>query len=239
MNQWRSARGIALVITLLYLSMFSALALGLLLSSSAHRLAASNHHHSVALLNAAESAIALATRELAAIADWSAVLGGSRRSVLSDALDPGIRTLPGGVSIDVVAIGHELSCGRVTPCAAAEVRVNTRDRPWGSNNPRWQPFLYTRLDAVVDLLQSDPVYVVVWIGDDARESDDDPLVDGGAVDGAGRHAVRMRAAAFGVAGARRWIETHVTRVCNLVDGMPTCLPGIHVQSWRIVNASLP
>jgi Tfp pilus assembly protein PilX len=51
------ARGAALVITLLTISLLSALGMGLALSSSSSRLSGANHHDSVLLLNAAEAAL--------------------------------------------------------------------------------------------------------------------------------------------------------------------------------------
>ena len=56
----------------------------------------------------------------------------------------------------------------------------SEERPWLVNNPRWQLFAYGN---VGDLLPTgtinSPFYVVVLIGDDPSETDDNPLVDGG------------------------------------------------------------
>lgn len=234
-----NSRGVALVITLLAVSLLSALGLGLVLTVSASRFAQNNYQQSVGLLNAAEAAMALASRDLASIADWTDALDGSLRSGFVDAPAPGVLLAPAGASIDIPRLTNELTCGRATTCSDAQVRTSTRERPWGRNNPRWQPFVYTELGAVTDLPASAEAYVVVWIGDDPSETDDNPLVDGGGADGEGRDIVRARAEAFGIGGARRAIEVEFARVCRTVGGIRLCLPGIRVQSWRVVTAVLP
>ena len=234
-----NARGVALVITLLAISLLSALGLGLVLTVSANRFAQNNHYQSVALLNAAEAAIALASRDLASIVDWTDAVDGSLRSAFIDAPAPGVRTGPAGDSIDIPRLTNELTCGRATACSNGQVRASTRERPWGANNPRWQPFVYTDLGAVTDLPASAAAYVVVWIGDDPSETDDNSLVDGDGAASEGRDIVRAWAEAFGIGGARRAIEVELARVCQTVDEIRVCLPGIRVQSWRIVTAGLP
>ena len=233
-----SQRGVALIIVLLLISLLSALGLGLALTSSTARLAGSNHHESVALLNAADAALALVSRDLAAMPDWSAALDGSVRSAYVDAPVPGMRVRPGGVSIDPIVLTNELTCGFATVCSDARVRLSTAERPWGSNNPRWQPFLYTSLESVAALAGIGPAYVIVWLGDDPSESDGDPAVDGGG-EGHGRYVVRARAEAWGVSGARRAVEAALARVCADIEGIRVCRPGIRVQSWRAVTSSFP
>jgi hypothetical protein len=234
-----TSRGVALVVTLLAVSLLSALGLALALSASVVRLAAANHQQSMALLNAAEAAFAVALRDLDCIADWNSVLDGSQRSAWIDDASVGSRGLVGGVTLDLIQLTNELTCERTTTCSDALVHTSTRARPWAANNPRWQIFVHTPLRAFVDLFDADEAYVAVWVGDEARETDGDPLLDGSGGAGEGRDALRLRAEAFGSGGARRAIEADVTRVCMLVDDVRTCLPGIHVQSWRIVNAAFP
>jgi hypothetical protein len=193
----------------------------------------------VDLLNAADAALALASRELAALPDWTPVVDGSVRSALIDAPLPGVRAIPGGSTIDVPRLTNELTCARSTPCSDARVRAVTAERPWGRNNPRWQPFVYTPLEAVVTLAGAPPVYVVVWLGDDPLEADDDPQTDGGGALHEGRFVVRARVAAFGAGGARRALEADLRRVCTDAADPATCLPGIRVQSWRAGDVPLP
>jgi type II secretory pathway pseudopilin PulG len=137
--QAASSRGMALIVTLLAMALFSTLAGGLVLSSVLERSVAANQEEATELANAADSALELAALELGAIADWNEVLAGARTSARVDGA-PGVRVLPGG-AIDLVLLTNELTCGRVTLCTDAQVRTATLDRPWGANNPRWRLFL--------------------------------------------------------------------------------------------------
>jgi hypothetical protein len=232
------ARGAALVVVLLAVGLLSALGLGVVLASSSGRLSGSNHEQSVALVNAAEAALSLASADLALIQDWSTVLDGSVKSSFVDAPAPAVQTMA-GTTIDVPGLTNRLTCGSTAWCSDAQISAITAERPWGANNPRWQPFLYIRLDAVYAPAKTPPAYVVVWLGDDARETDGDAAVDGGGADDEGRFVLRARIEAFGTGGARRAVEAELRRVCGDVADLATCLPGIRVQSWHALGASIP
>jgi hypothetical protein len=227
------SRGVALVITLLAINMVSALALGLVLTTTADRTAVANHDAAIDLLNAADAALELSARDLAAISNWNDVLRGRLTSTLVDG-SPGLRSISPGETIDLVALGNVLSCGRAGGCSDAQVRVTTGERPWGANNPRWRPFLHVWLAPPAPLPRDGPrLYVVVWIGDDARETDGDPGRDGAGPGGEGRYIVRARVEAFGPGGARRAIEADLARVCDAATG--GCAPGVRVHSWRAMR----
>jgi len=228
-------RGIALVITLLTIGLLSALGLGLALSSTAARMADHNHEDAITMLNAAESALNLALRDLSTAAEWSLVLDGTLRGSLVDGTPSGPRTLQGGETIDLTILTNELTCGRPTDCSDADRSVATLDRPWGPNNPKWRAFLHAPLSLPMPLRQRD-LYVVVWVGDDGRESDGNPTVDGGGGGGHGRHVIRARAEAFGSRGARRAIDAEIARVCQATEAGEVCQPGVRLQSWRLVSA---
>lgn len=226
-----------MVITLLAISLLAALGLGLTLSSSTARLADHNHEEAVALLNAAESALELTARDLAAIADWNRVLDGTARSTTIDGPGAGTRTLPGGGSLDLTRLTNELTCGRATTCLDAERQTSSIDRPWGADNPRWRPFLHAPLLTLATRRHPTAPYAIVWMGDDSRETDGDPGVDGGGTAREGRFVLRARAEAFGSDGGRRAIEAELTRVCHVIDSGEVCLPGIRVQSWFVATAA--
>jgi hypothetical protein len=119
-------------------------------------------------------------------------------------------------------------------------QANTRDRPWGANNPVWQPFVYGSMSALTGSpLNTPDCYVVVWIGDDAREADGNPFVDDGALTGEGLEVVRARAEAFAPRGTRRVVEADFVRPCQTAAGVRTCEPGIRVQSWRVRTTGIP
>jgi hypothetical protein len=215
----RSSRGVALVIVLIALAVFSALGLGLVLSTTSERMASANHEASVHAGNAADAGLQLAVRELAAIADWEAVLRGTQQSRFVSGVPP--------VDLDVVT--NQLTCGRSTPCTEALRQTSTSDRPWGSNNPVWQVFLRAPLAPLLNIpAASADMYIVVWIGDDAREMDSDPLTD--AVAGTTGHGVvRAHAEVFTARGGRRAVEADLVR-------QPA---GIRVQSWRDRSGAIP
>ena len=207
---------------------FPRLGLGLLLATASERLTGANYVDSVGALNAADAALELAAHELSRIPDFSPVLDGTVRSSLTDGAAAGPRSI-GGFAFDLTTVTNQLTCARTTDCSDARVRTSSAERPWGSNNPRWQLFLYgpLRLFAPAAHPLAD-AYVVVWIGDDAREVDG-ILVDGGGARGEGMNVVRARAESFVTGGARRAIEADLVRQ----EG------GIHVQSWRVPPASIP
>lgn len=234
---WRDD-GWALVVVLLATSLLSAIGSGLILSSATARLTVANLDEAVALSNASEAALELAARELAMIVQWDAVLSGAQASTLVDG-SPGTRTVAAGDTIDLVTLTNRLACGRSTPCTDAQVQTVSAERPWGVNNPKWQLFLHRPLGSVGLPRPLQPLYIVVWIGDDGRETDGDAGRDGAGAGQEGRYMVRARAEAFGARGARHAIEAELARVCADGAGGEVCAPGIRVQSWRVATAALP
>jgi hypothetical protein len=213
-----SNRGVALVIVLVALAVCSALGLGLVLATLSERFANANYSESVHAANAAAAAVHLAARELSLVSDWDPVLTGTQQS----------RFMEGAVPADLAAVTNELTCGRSSSCSDLDRRASTTARPWGANNPVWRVFLRAPLATFLTIpAASADMYVVVWVGDDARETDADPLHDGGGGDG--RDAVRVHAEAFGRTGTRRGVEADVIRQTA----------GIRVQSWRVRTPPIP
>lgn len=232
----RSERGIALVLTLLALALFSSIAAGLALSSTTGALVAANYEEAVALANLADSALDLTTRELAAIGDWNDVLTGVRVSALVDGA-AGLRVMPGGGTLDLPAIANTLSCGRPAACTDVQIAQLTADRPWGANNPRWRLFAHAPFPAFPPSPRPpSTAYIVVLIGDDGRETDGNSLIDGGGAGQEGRYVVRARVEAFGARGGRHAIEAELARVCVMNAGVEVCQPTLRVQSWRPASA---
>ncbi|MGE0039886.1 MAG: PilX N-terminal domain-containing pilus assembly protein [Vicinamibacterales bacterium] len=230
--------GIALVIALVLTAFFAVVGLGLVFTVSVDRLGAMNHEDQARALYAADAALALAASELARTGDFDAVLEGRAVSAYTDGESAGLRVLSGGGAVDLVALTGELSCGRSAGCTDAQVAVSTAARPWGANNPRWRPYVYLPLADVVGPAAGS-LYIAVWIGDDATETDGEPAVDGGGDAGAGRGVLRAHAEAFGRLGARHAVEAELARVCVEPGAGAGCLPGIRVQSWRQVADRLP
>ena len=231
-------RGIALIMVVLVTTFLSALGIGMLLAVFMDRLATGNMAGSVAMLYAADSAIEIATRDLAQIEDWNVVLNGKQGSSFTDGLAGGVRALPGGGAVDLTLMTNMLNCGRSSSCTTAQMDASSRERPWGPNNPRWRLFAYGPMQQFPQLARPAPCYLAVWVADDGREQDGDPLADEANEMQPGHGIVRLHAEAYGFAGTRRAIEAELSRVCPGGEE-PRCLPGIRVQSWQELRQAIP
>lgn len=230
-------RGVALIVVVLVTTFLSALGVGLMLAVFMDRLAAGNMAGSVAMFYAADGGVELAAHELARAADLDAVLGGGQRSAFTDGAPGGVRNVPGGGAVDLTASTNMLNCGKAAPCTPAQMNANSKERPWGVNNPRWRLFAYGPMDQFTEIARPAPCYLAVWIGDDVREQDGNPSADAAASD-PGHGIVRVHAETWGAGGSRRVIEAELARVCP-ADPAEACLPGIRVQSWQEVRQVLP
>lgn len=230
--------GVALILVLLVTSFVSAVALGLAIVVFMDQLASGNHRGFAAMLYAADAGIELAARDLARLGDWNAALEGTTRGRFTDGAPTGVRAIPGGGAVNLTAETNRLNCGKPDTCTPGQMDANSRERPWGVNNPRWQLYAYGPFQDLVNAARPVPCYLAVWVADDSREDDDNPAADGG-VDAPGRGVVRVRAEVFGPMGGRRAIEAELARVCRQQDGGENCLPGIRVQSWQELRQLLP
>jgi hypothetical protein len=231
-------RGIALIMVVLATTFLSALGIGLLGAVFMDRLATGNMSGSVAMLHAADAGIEIAARDLALAADWNLVLSGAERSSFTDGLPSGVRTVPGGDPVNLTEATNMLNCAKATTCTTLQMNANSRERPWGANNARWQLFAYGPMARFTQIERPAPCYLLVWIADDGRELDGKPLEDEPGADGAGHGIVRVHAEAYGAAGSRRVIEAELARVCPAGPG-EGCLPGIRVQSWQELRQAVP
>jgi len=234
----RADNGIALIMVVLVTAFLSALGLGVLLAVFMDALATGNMTGSVGMFYAADAAIEIAARDLAQIDDWDAVLSGKRLGTFTDGDAGGIRVFSGGGTIDLTVTTNMLNCGRSTNCTDSQMNANSKERPWGANNAQWRLFAYGPLQQLAPFASPAACYVAVWVADDGREQDGDPLADEAAADAPGHGIVRVHAEAFGVSGSKRAIEAELLRVCSGgEDGV--CLPGIRVQSWQELRQAIP
>lgn len=230
-------RGVALVLAILVTGFLSAIGLGLALIVIMDRLAAGNLRGSVGLLYVADAALELAVRDLAHLEDWNPALTGTARSTLVDGEPFGVRDIPGGGTIDLTSSTNQLNCARATACSPVQMAANTRERPWGPNNADWHLYAHAPADHIADLARPVPGYLAVWIADDGREEDANPLSDAADTEAPGHGVLRIRAEARGPFGLRRVIEAELARLC--IDVSDPCRHGIRVQSWREVRESVP
>jgi Tfp pilus assembly protein PilV len=231
--------GMSLVAVLLATGFFSVVGLGLALVVSTSLRADSNYSDAVTMLNAAEAGLELAARDLAIEADWDLVLSGVKQGRFADGAPSGTRSIPIGGTVSLTAQTNLINCGKPGACTTAQMDAASADRPWGTNNPRWQPYLYGPLPALGTFMQNVPLYLLVWVGDDGREVDEDPLRDGSTTADPGRGVLQLRSEIFGASGARSAVQALVTRVCWTENIVERCLPGVRVQSWREVRQWLP
>jgi len=213
-------RGMALLVALMAILLVMALGTALALGASVESTITRNFLNSSGALYAADAGLERAVGDLKAITDWNAVLSGAASSAFADGAPAGIRALSDGRLINLAEVVSLANCRQVTPCTSAAMDASTADRPWGSNNPRWQPFAWGPLSG---LLQPDdvepPFYVVVMVGDDPSENDGDPFVDGAApcppaeagACNPGTDRLAVRAEAFGPFGAHAILELTVAR----------------------------
>ncbi len=195
-------RGSVLVLALMATALLSAAGLALALMASTEMMIASSYATGQELLYAAEAGLAIGQRELGRVADWNSVLTGQIRSAWVDG-DPAVpRRLDDGSQVSLTDATNRANCGKPTACTFAETTTATEARPWGSNNPQWQLFAYGMLNHAV---------VVVWVGDDPADNDNDPFTDGTDETNPGTGIASVRAEAFGYGGGHRVIESTVRR----------------------------
>ena len=219
----RDERGLALVIALLTMVVMIAIGSALMLAAATESKITRNFRNGTEALYAADAVVEWAVGELRGVSDWNQLLAGSARSSFVDGEPNGIRLLADGKTIDLTRIRNDLNCRGAGACSDAMLDAITAERPWGANNPRWQPFAWGHLDGLLPGGAIDsPFYVVVFVADDPSECDDNPLVDGGAVvscpagvtKNPGAGVLSVRAEAFGPFGAHRAIELTVARAQN-------------------------
>lgn len=208
---YRRADGVVLIVALLLTLMLSVLGAAFALVTSSEALIAENFRSGQEALYAAEAAAERAIGDLDTLPSWDLALDGTERSTLVDGLPSGTRMLPGGSVLDLMQVRNLANCQKTTSCSASEMDASSADRLWGPNNPRWQLFLYGWLRDVAgpDAVKS-PYYLVVLLGDDPSETDNDPSRDSQSPEpGAG--VVVLRSHAFGPRGVRKTIEVTISR----------------------------
>jgi hypothetical protein len=224
----RCQSGIALVVAMMATLVVSALGVALILGSTSDTLMAANFSRSVEARYAAEAALERGAAEAESIADWTGVLTGLVHSTFVDGPPGDTRRLPDGTRLDLGAVVNLANCSHAPRCEEAELVSVTAERPWGPNNPRWRLFAYGPLAQLMppDTAAS-PFYLVLLVGDDPAENDDQPAIDGGppvtseAVN-AGRNVLVLRAEAFGARGAHARVDATLSRPGGIV-------------SWRLVR----
>jgi hypothetical protein len=198
----RSDAGIALLLVLISLALFLAVAAALVMMASTEIRMAGAERARHAVRGAAEVALERALQELAIAADLNEILAGSVRSGVAGAdLAPGVA---GWGALDLSALTYGLQ------------RESDSANRWGADGQVWRLFGYASLDTLLDAAGSDDgFYTVAWVSDDPADGDGNPSVDAN-----GR--VVMRAEAFGPFRSRQALVATVRRHSGALE----------VISWR-------
>lgn len=224
-------RGSAIVLAMMGVLIMSALSVALILGASVESVIARNFQGAGAAVYAADAMLQYAVDELAGVSDWSAVLSGATRSRFADGLPAGVRRLADGTAIDLDEVASLANCGKLTACSLAEMNLITAERPWGTNNPRWQLYAHGGFADLAPAAGDSRLYVVLFAADDPSEVDADPSLDGlSPAPGAG--VLLLRAESFGPAGAHAVVESTVVRIdADELSRIPGT-PPVRIRSWR-------
>jgi hypothetical protein len=224
----------ALVVALMSVMLMTALGTALVLTTVIEVTIAASYRDGLAALYAAEAGVERVVPDLAA-ADWTATLRGETVSTFADGPAAGTRVV-GNTTLDLDQLTQLVRCGRTDACTDDDMDAPSEERPWGRNNPRWQLYAH---GPVQNLLGPGAIrsrlYVVVWVGDDPSENDNDPLQDGGPPsegedENPGHHMLAILSHAYGSGGTRRVIVATAARA-----GGSDAAAGLRLRSWHEVR----
>jgi hypothetical protein len=217
----RDEQGIALIVSLMAMTLMMALGMALMLTTMTEGKIAGNYRDGTEASYAADAAVERVMQDILTVPDWNKMLSGETTSAFIDGPPNGVRELPDGTSLNLTEATNVVRCGKIA-CSDADLVASTKERPWGQNNPRWQLYAYGPLSDMLSIGINSPMYVVVWIADDPSESDNNPLKDGEPPPGCnpvtdpqcvnqGRGVIAMVAHAYGPNGVHRAIEVTLAR----------------------------
>jgi hypothetical protein len=218
--------GSALVIALMATLLMTTLGSALLMICITETKISAHYRLSVEALYGADAAIERAIVDLRALPNWDNALSGVVTSSFTDGPPAGTRQLPGR-TIDLTVLTNNLRCGKPS-CSDDDVSTFSTERPWGRNNPLWQPYAWGPIRQDMTGSASDiSSYIVVWIGDDQDDVDGDPLHDDPTSTNSGHGVVALIAHAYGPEQVRRVVAATIIR--------PSTAPQLKVVSWREVR----
>jgi hypothetical protein len=231
--------GVAIAMAMMATLLISALAAALILLSSSETIIAAHFRSRVEARYAADAAMARGIDVIAGLDDWSAPIAGTTTSGLVDGSLAGLRTLADGAALDLVQATNLANCQNATGCSADDLTAVTVDRPWGSNNPRWQPYAYGPLSRV--LADAAPLesayYVILFVADDPAGTHNAAAI---AEEVATREGIALRAEAFGPSGAHAIVEVIASRQIRTSEDETAYNPAVgplptRILSWREVH----
>lgn len=222
----------ALIVSMMAMLLMVALGTALLLATAIEAKIAGNFRDNSGSLYAADAALERAIDDLLGIPDWNLLLTGDSTSAFVDGPPTGTRTLADGATLDIGEALNMANCAKASTCSPTDMDAVTLERPWGPNNPRWRLFACGTLsDMTRTGSVSSPFYVVVMVGDDPSENENDPLHDGVSQANPGSGVLAMRAEAWGTHGAHKAVELTLVRTDPTQPGQA----GVRLLSWREVR----
>jgi hypothetical protein len=213
----RGETGSALLIVLTLTFLFSALAIGTTTVVSVETVVSGRFRDGVEAVYVADAGLALVAAELRDLPDWNPILNGAIRSGLSRGPFLGPAPVAGGSVV--------LCCGGLS-VGARLARESAVDPVPARRGLAWRPYLWSAWDAVVPQPRPVPLFLVVFVQDDAEDGDTDGTTD---LNG----TVVIRAETIRPDGLRRVVEALVVRQ----PGDPSApLPDrIRILHWREVR----
>jgi hypothetical protein len=236
-------RGVALILALMVMLFLMATGTALILTTTTESTIARNFRVGAEALYAADAVLEHAIDDVRTIHDWNTILSGAAQSTFTNGPSTGPRLLADGQPIDPAEVVNLANCHKVAACSDSEMDEINAERPWGVNNPRWQPFAWGYLDDIAPGTISSPFFVMVMVGDDPADNDGDPFRDGltpcaqGQVTGCnhGTGVLALRADAFGPFGAHKILESTLARP-EAGSGQDynggSGRVGVRILSWR-------
>ena len=229
--------GVAITMAVMAVLLISAAGAALLLLSASETMIAAHFRSSVLAQYGVEAMMVRGVELVAALDDWAGPIAGSTQSALVDGPFIRARTLADGSTLDLVQVVNLANCQKTTACSLADLAAVTTERPWGANNPTWQPYAYGSLGSVLAAPSLDsPYYVVLLVADDPTGTHRPRGVEAPEPT---REAIALRAEAFGPRGAHAVIEVIAGRAIgppadqtdyNRDRGSP-----MEIVSWREVR----
>lgn len=233
-----SERGVALIVALMAMTLTIALGTALMLTTTTESKIARNLRLTSEATYAADAILERAMDEIGAVHNWNSLLNGTVTSAFVDGMATGTRTLADGRTLDLGEAIDFANCQKATACSDDDLNKVTDERPWGLNNPRWMPFAWGPLSRLTPTSASSPFYVLLLVGDDPSECDNNPAVDGGdpvppcgagSSFNPGAGVLSLRAETFGPFGTHKIVEAAIAR------NDPHANASVRMLSWREVR----
>ena len=183
------------------------------------------------------------------------LLAGGATSSFIDGPPGGVRVLPDGSTLNLTEATNMANCGKILQCSVADMNAVTDDRPHGAVTISLRPPYGPLTKLVPTGAVTSNMYVIVWVGDDQSENDNDPLEDGDVdvndVDAddvdddgddqesrnPGAGVLVVRAEAFGPNAVRKVIEATLARATGHPEDETHNVGPIRVRilSWREIR----